>query len=67
MSDDTRFTYGDMRELRRIHGIALVMVDDDGNVFSADPGDYWSAADSDTLPDGLTLALHVPEHYVVIQ
>lgn len=63
MSD---FTYGDMRRLYSEHGRLLVMIDQDGGYYSANPDDYWSAQDSDPLPDGTVLAVRVPEHFRIL-
>lgn len=54
-----------IEELRRAHaehGARLVLLGEEpGEVYSADPGDYWNC---ETVPG--TLALRVPEHYIPV-
>jgi hypothetical protein len=59
------FTMAQMREKYAEHGDRLVMLGDEpGEVYSANPGDYWYMSDSDTFPG--ELALRVPERFEVI-
>lgn len=58
------FTFDSLEKAYKNHGDNLVILLDDGTVYSANPSDYWNVPNThEFLGD---LALRVPEHYDIL-